>query len=461
MTNNQDFSNFHFIAIGGVGQSALAKILLRLGYKVSGSDISDSKYVKLVRDLGAKVYIGHSEKNIKGVPKVVVSSAIKEDNPELIKAREIGLEIMHRSDCLKYISQQFPIFTGFAGTHGKTTTSGLLSFVLENMKQNPSYAIGGIIPKFNINAQAHKDSKYFVAELDESDGTIQKYAPKYLVINNLEKDHVDYYKNGLDDIIEVFEKITLNMDNSSKIFINIDDFGCRKFLSQTKYKNFVTYAIDSDACYRAKNIVFDELNSSFEVYKQNKFLGKINLIIPGKHNIYNALAVVCVLLELGFKFDDFSKYFGEFSGMGRRFQLVCDKNNIKVIDDYAHHPMEIKSTLSAIKNLKRRKIAIFQPHRYTRLKGLWDEFLDSFNVVDKLFVIDAFSAGDKFDDKYNSENFAKEISKKGIDANYIKGDIKQAGEKIAKELKQNDIAVILGAGDVTKIGGVINDLLAE
>lgn len=458
MDNNP---NFHFIAIGGVGQSALAKILLCLGYSVSGSDINESKYTKLVRDLGAEVYIGHNKNNIKGTPKIVVSSAIKEDNPELIEAKKLNLEIMHRSDCLKFISQQFPKFIGLAGTHGKTTTSGLLSFILENLKANPSYAIGGIIPKLNINANANKNSKYFIAELDESDGTIQKYSPDYLVINNLEADHLDYYKNGLDDIIKTFEKLTTNMNENSKIFINIDDEGCNKFLSQTNYKNFITYAINKNASYQAKNIVFDELNSSFEIYKENNLLGKINLIIPGIHNVYNALAIVSVLDNLGFKFNDYKEFFSEFSGMGRRFQLVADVNNIKIIDDYAHHPKEIKSTLNSIKNLKRRKVVIFQPHRYTRLKGLWEEFLDSFNDIDELFVVDTFCAGDKFDEEYNSKNFVKEISKKGVNAQYIDGEIAQAGEKITPYLKENDIVLTLGAGDITKIGGVINGLLAK
>lgn len=452
-------SDFHFIAIGGVGQSALAKILLNLGYDVSGSDIQDSKYVKLVRDLGAKVFIGHDKNNIEGTPKIVVSSAIKEDNPEIIEARKLNLEIMHRSDCLKFISELFPKFIGLAGTHGKTTTSGLLSFILEHLKANPSYAIGGIIPKLNINAKANKNSEFFVAELDESDGTIQKYSPKYLVINNLEADHLDYYKNGLDDIIITFEKLVDKMDLNAKIFINLDDFGCNKFLSQTKFKNFITYGINSNATYQAKNIIFGELNSNFEIYKNNILLGKINLIIPGIHNIYNALAIISVLDELGFNFDDYSKYFSEFSGMGRRFQLICETNNIKIIDDYAHHPKEIKSTLSAIKDLKRRKITIFQPHRYTRLKGLWNEFLDSFNDIDELFVVDVFNAGDKFDITYNSKNFVKEITKKGIKAHYIEGTIKEAGQKIAPELKQGDIVLTLGAGDITKIGEIINGLL--
>lgn len=457
MITNPDF---HFIAIGGVGQSALAKILLCLGFKVSGSDINDSKYVKLVRDLGAEVYIGHNKENIKGKPKIVVSSAIKEDNPEIIKAKELGLEIIHRSDCLKFVSEQFPYFIGLSGTHGKTTTSGLLSFILEHLKIQPSYAIGGIIPKLNINANSYKNSKYFVAELDESDGTIKKYSPTHLVINNLESDHLDYYKNGLDDIILTFEKLIDNMKSDSKIFINIDDIGCNKFLSQTKFKNFTTYAINKKADYQAKNIIFDELNSSFDIYKKDELLGKINLIIPGLHNVYNALAIVSVLDELGFKFSEYFSYFKEFSGMGRRFQLIGNINNIKIIDDYAHHPNEIQSTLNAIKDLKRRKIAIFQPHRYTRLKGLWSEFLNSFNTIDELYIVETFSAGDKFDETYNSKNFAKEIIKKGIKAQYIEGTMEIAGQKIAQQLKPNDIVLTLGAGDVTKIGGVINGLLS-
>ena len=453
--------DFHFIAIGGVGQSALAKILLCLGYKVSGSDIAESKYTKLVKDLGAKVYIGHSEDNIQGRPKIVVSSAIKEDNPEIIKARALNLEIIHRSDCLKYISQLFPIFIGLAGTHGKTTTSGLLSFVLENLKVEPSYAIGGIIPKININASASKNSKYFIAELDESDGTIQKYSPTHLVVNNLEADHLDYYKNGLDDIISTFEKLIDKMSSDSKIFINIDDLGCNKFLAQTKFKNFITYGIKQNAYYQAKNIIFDELNSSFEVYKNNVLLGKVDLIIPGKHNVYNTLAIISVLDDLGFEFSSYAKILAEFSGMGRRFQLVANVKNIKIIDDYAHHPNEIKSTLGAIKNLKRRKIAIFQPHRYTRLKGLWDEFLESFDAVDKLYVAETYNAGDKFDENYNSKNFVDEIVKKGIDAKYIAGNMDEVSEKIAPELIEGDIVLTLGAGDVTKIGGVLSGLLAD
>lgn len=447
--------DFHFIAIGGVGQSALAKILLCLGYKVSGSDIQESKYVKLVKDLGAKVYIGHSKDNIQGTPKIVVSSAIKEDNPELAEAKKRGLEIMHRSDCLKYISKLFPEFIGLSGTHGKTTTSGLLSFVTEKMNLNPSYAIGGIIPELNINAKGNKSSKYFIAELDESDGTIVKYNPDILVINNLEADHLDHYKNGLEDILNTFKTV---VNNSSDVFVNIDNQGIKELIKRNPDKKFITYGL-KEGFYHAKNIKYEELSSHFDIYKNNKYLTHIDLIIPGTHNVYNALAVAGVLDYLNLK--GYEKYFARFSGMGRRFQLVADINNIKIIDDYAHHPSEIKSTLSAVKDVKRNKVVIFQPHRYTRLKALWSEFLNSFNSIDELYVLDTFSAGDEFDTKYNSENFTDAIIQKGLRASYIKGDVKKAGEIIAKKLKTGDLVLTLGAGDITKIGGIINDMLSK
>ena len=455
--------NIYFIAIGGVGQSALAKILIGLGYNVEGSDLVESKYTKMLKKMGAKIHIGQNSDNIKEGQTIVISSAIKEDNPELKRARELNLKVMHRSDCLKFISEQYETFIGLAGTHGKTTTSGMLSYVLEKANLNPTYAIGGFLPDFKINANVYKDSKYFIAELDESDGTIEKYKPDYLLINNLEEDHLDHYKNGLKDIIETFKKTVSNMDDSSKIFINIDNSGNREFIKQIKGKNIITYGIENNASYTAKNIVFKDLETEFEVYKEDKFLSKIKLIIPGIHNVYNALGIVSILDNLNINTDKIKDYLNELSGMGRRLQFVADVKGIKIIDDYAHHPSEIKSTISAIKNVKMRKVAIFQPHRYTRLKALWKEFMGSFDETDKLYVLDVFNAGDKPDSIYNSKNFAEEFKKnhKKPDVEYIKGNIEDAGEKIAPDLKEGDIVLTLGAGDITKIGGVINDLLAK
>ncbi len=450
---------FHFIAIGGVGQSALAEILLKFGFDVTGSDLKENKYTKLAQKLGAKVFIGQNEKNIENGRTIVISSAIKEDNPELKRARELNLEIMHRSDCLKFISEFFDNFIGTSGTHGKTTTSGLLSYVFEKMNINPSYAIGGIIPELNTNARADKNSKYFIAELDESDGTIVKYNPHFLLVNNLEADHLDFYKNGLIDVLKTFKIV---LDNTlKKAFLNIDNTGIQEFIKEYNIDNFISFGIENEADYSTKNIIFDEEKSYFDVYKKDELLGKIELIIPGIHNIYNALGVISILDYLGFDFDSCKEHFKTFKGMGRRFQLVKEINNIKIIDDYAHHPSEIKSTLDAVKNFKRRKIAIFQPHRYTRLKALWDEFLNSFKYADSLYVLDVFSAGDKFDEQYNSKNFVQELSKMQNNVKYIDGDIIEASKKIAPNLVKGDLVLTLGAGDITKIGELIGDLLSK
>lgn len=454
-------NSFHFIALGGVGQSALAKILLQMGYNVSGSDVEESKYTKLVEQMGAKVFIGHDEKNIQSGQTVVISSAIKETNPELKKARELNLKVMHRSDCLDFISRKFECFVGFAGTHGKTTTSGLMAYILEKIEKNPAYAIGGIIPDINTNSNASALSKHFIAELDESDGTIEKYAPNCFVVNNLEADHLDFYKNGLSDIIETFKKTISNMSEADKLFINFDDDGAKELLAQSEFKNYISFALNSSADYQAKNIVQNDLETEFEVYKKGYFLTKIKLIVPGIHNVYNALSVISVLDVLGFNADDYAKYFAEFTGMGRRFQLYGEINDIKIVDDYAHHPTEVNATIQAIQGSKRRKLAIFQPHRYTRLEGLWKEFLESFKPVDKLYVLDVYNAGAEPDIGYNSNTFAKACREIGIDAKHISGDMKKAAEQILPDIQKNDLVITLGAGDNTKICGEIYDLLSK
>jgi len=438
---------FHFIAIGGVGQSGIAKFLLEKGMQVSGSDIYQGKYMHLLKALGAKVFIGHDAKNVPNNATVVVSTAINEKNPELIRAKELGLEIMHRSDMLKYISEiSGQEFLGFCGTHGKTTTSGMCAYLLSQAEMDPSFVIGGIVPALKTNGQ-RGDGKHFVAELDESDGTLVKYSPSVCVINNIEEDHVDYYTNGLDDIIKVFDKFTKPL---KKVVVNADCPNCRKL---KEYKRFTTFGIN-DGVYRAKNIKYDEASTTFDAYKNGELLGEVKLSIIGEHNVYNALAVIAALSEANIEFKKYQRYFRHFTGMGRRFQVCAEFSNIKVIDDYAHHPSEIKTTLSALrKSTKNRIVAVFQPHRYTRLKALWKEFLNSFANCDLLFVLDVYAAGDKHDKQFNSNEFAKE-SKKGI---YIKGNIETAAKKILPYLKSGDRVITLGAGDITNLGTALEN----
>lgn len=450
--------NLHFIAIGGVGQSALAKILKIKGYNVSGSDIKESKYTKELRDLGVQINIGHDKNVIKDNMTIVLSSAIKEDNEELIRAKELNLPLYHRSDILKLISELYDCFIGFSGTHGKTTTSGLCSYVLEKINAHPAYASGGIIQGLNTNANSYPDSKIFIAELDESDGTIIKYTPDFIAINNLEADHFDFYKNGEEDLINTFKTFIDNLKQSSKIFINIDDEGNNLLIKKVSDKNIITYSIkNKNADYFADNIKISGENS-FDLYVKGKYITEIKTQLTGFHNVINALCVISVLNEKGFNINDIKPYLYSFSGMKRRYEKVFENENVTVIDDYAHHPTEIKALLeNAKKRTDKNIVAIFQPHRYTRLKALWNDFLNSFDLADELFILDTYSAGDKYDEKYNSKNFASSIHHKC--AKYIKGNMDDAAREISKYIKKNDYIITIGAGDVTKTGYILKEVL--
>jgi len=481
---------FHFIAMGGVGQSALAKILIKLGYEVSGSDINDSKYLKELKSLGAKVFIGHNADNVPEDCFIVLSSAIKEDNPEYIRAKELGLTILHRSDLLLGITYEFALTIGFAGTHGKTTTSGLASYILSKMNEKAAFAVGGIIPEINTNADASLDSNMFVAELDESDGTIIKYSPEILVINNLEADHPDYYKNGLDDVVETFKTVISKLPSDSKIIVNADNMGVlellNSFLDTPLKHHIVRFSVippndelnSSNAVVQdnftvdifAKDVEFTSNGAKFSVVYKNKELGKIETSLKGIHNVYNALAVTAALLEAGYGFKKFSPYFKGFTGMGRRFQTVYKDENFEIIDDYAHHPSEIKATLKAAaaykeKSGKNSVTAIFQPHRYTRLKALFEEFTGAFDDCDSLIVLDTFSAGDVFDPEFNSETFAKHYKELYPSKNvkYIKGKVQDISFEVFNEIKSDnkDIILTLGAGDITKLGALLSDKIRE
>ena len=395
--------------------SGLAKYLLQNGYEVSGSDIYDSKYVKSVRDLGAKVYIGHNEDNLPDDCIVVASTAIREFNPEIQKAKRLGLPIWHRSDLLAEISRGEEYFIGFSGTHGKTTTSGLCSYVLEKAGLKPSYVVGGIIPDIHTNANcAH--SKYFIAELDESDGTIVKYSPNLVVINNLEPDHLDFYKNGLESILETFETFISNMRENGIILANMDNEGVKRLVKYFSVHElahnakFVTYSIGGNTDYCAKNIVYGEEYTTFDIYYKNEFKTNLKICLKGVHNVYNSLAVWASLHASGEDMSFVNEHFATFTGMGRRFEKVGEYNGVEIYDDYAHHPTEIKATLSCSKSFRgKRIIAVFQPHRYSRMQNLWNEFMEAFDGIDELIVTDVYAASEDEIVGVNSQAFVNEF----------------------------------------------------
>lgn len=434
---------YHFIAIGGIGMSGLAKYLLEDGHTVSGSDIVDSKYVDKLRELGAEIFFGQKAENVPNDAIIIKSTAIRDNNPEVVRAKELGLPIYHRSDLLAEIAktaqENGKCFIGFSGTHGKTTTSGLASFVLDKGSLNPSFVDGGIIPELNTNAQ-HKSGKQFVAELDESDGTIVKYHPDILVINNLEEDHLDFYKNGMRDLVKTFNQAIFQ---AKKVIVNNDNAGIQELSGE-----FITFGLD-DADYVAKNLEFSRGGTSFEIYYHNNFLTNMKIQLAGIHNVYNTLAVVSALNEAGVNVRAIADYFVEFTGMGRRFQKVCEINGVEVYDDYAHHPTEIKATLDAAASKfgQENIVAVFQPHRYTRLKSLWKEFKNAFSEAGRVVVTDVYAASEDPIEGISGQAFAKDLG-----AEYIGGNMQEVAEKLLPTLENGNIVIGLGAGTITALG---------
>lgn len=444
----------HFIAIGGIGVSAIAKCFVELGFKVSGSDIKENKNTELLKTLGAEISIGHKAENIHGAEVIIASSAIKSDNPEVEEAQKHNIPIYHRSHGLEALMRGFgldkkPVSIGFSGTHGKTTTTGMASLVFELSGKKPTSVIGGILPQFDTNAKVGS-GEYVIAELDESDGTIVLYSPNILVVTNLEVDHVDHYKDGFAQILETFTTVSGNLTDGAKLILNADDSGCMELYGQIDKSKVILYSTKNapNADFSAQNIALDGLSSHFDIYKKDEFLGKLELSVPGEHNVSNALAVAISALESGISFEAIQKSLKQFVGTKRRFEFVGEFNGAKVYDDYAHHPTEVKAALASAKQLKKRVVAIFQPHRYTRLKGLWDDFKEAFEDADVLVVTDVYAAGDPFSPEYNSEVFARKVK----NANYIKGSIDEVANSIADFIKPDDVVMTIGAGDITQLG---------
>ncbi len=450
---------YHFIAIGGVGMSGLAKYLLQKGFEVSGSDINDSKYVQKVKKLGAKVFIGHDENNVPDDCIVVASTAIRDNNPEIQKAKRLGLPIWHRSDLLAEIAKDEEYFIGYSGTHGKTTTSGLCSYVLELAGLKPSYVVGGTIPEIDTNANAAHD-KFFIAELDESDGTIVKYSPNLVVVNNLEPDHLDFYTNGLESILETFETFLSNLRENGIVLTNMDNEGVKRLVKYFSVKplphnaKFVTYSIGGNTDYSAKNINYGEDFTTFDILYKGELITNLKICLKGVHNVYNSLAVWASLHQSGVEMELVNSHFATFTGMGRRFQKVGEFDGITIYDDYAHHPTEIRATLSSSKSFKNRNvIAVFQPHRYTRLQNLWNDFMGAFSDVDRVIVTDVYAASEDPIEGVSSSAFTNELKEKiDIPCENIAGNIPDVAKKLYPTLKSGDVVIGLGAGTITNLG---------
>jgi UDP-N-acetylmuramate--alanine ligase len=447
----------HFIGIGGVGMSGIAEILINLGFDVSGSDLRESENTRRLADLGAKIFIGHYTSNIEDYNVIVTSSAIDFSNPEIIEAKKRNIPIIHRSEMLAELVR-LKHGIGVAGTHGKTTTSSILSHVLWAGNLNPTSIIGGKVFNFGSNAKKG-EGDYLVFEADESDGSFLNLLPSIAIVTNIDADHLDHYKyfEGLKD---AFLEYINNIPFYGYSVLCIDDLSIRELLPRIE-RPYFTYGTLEDADFRAAEIKQVGGNTEFLCYFRDELLGKATLPLLGKHNVLNSLAVIAVAIELEMSFEDICKGFASFKGVGRRLEYIGEKNNIRVIDDYGHHPTEVSATLQALKSLGRRLVVIFQPHRYSRTQMLAEDFGKSFYDADKLFLTEIYPAGETPIEGVNSQLIIDSIGKhNGLDVTLI-SRFEDISTTVASYLEPGDILVTLGAGDIYKVGKNILSEISE
>ena len=453
---------FHFIGIGGVGMSALAKILIERGCEVSGSDSKDSATLDMLRNLGARIFVGHKENQIldeggKPVEAVVCSSAIPTDNPEVIAAGKLKIPKLHRSDINAYLLNS-KRGIAVAGSHGKTTTTAMIGYVLHSAEVDPTIIIGGESTDLGTGAILGK-SDWLVTEADESDGTFVTLKPEIAVVTNIEDDHLDHY-GTLERICAAFKIFIENVSRKNGVAVLCFDNDNLRGLAKEVNRKIISYAIDHEAEFMARNIRTTTKGVNFEVTRGDKLLGKIQLTIHGRHNVLNALATIAAALEVGVSFAKIAEGLSQFHGAKRRFQVKGRIKNILVVDDYAHHPTEIAATLKAARETKPNKVVcIFQPHRYSRTQLLLKEFGGAFKEADQLILTDVYSAGEEKISGVSGESILQEVLGTTNQAvSYIpnRQDIAAA---IKDQLSPGDLVITMGAGDIYKTGEELLELL--
>jgi UDP-N-acetylmuramate--alanine ligase len=443
------FKKIHFVGIGGIGMSGIAEILHNLEYKITGSDISESANVQRLRSLGIEVYIGHRAENVFGADLVVYSSAVKQDNPELVYAHENYIPVIQRGEMLaELMRMKYSVVV--AGSHGKTTTSSMIAEIFNVGGLNPTVIIGGRLNRNENNAIVGK-SDIMVSEADESDRSFLMLYPTVSVITNIDYEHMDSYKD-FDDVKGCFAEFANKVPFYGANIICLDDPNVADIIPLIK-KKFVTYGFSARADIRATNITKEGFGSSFDLYIHGKHWGRIKLSVPGEHNVLNSLGAIGAALEFDTPYDAIRKGLEEFSGVQRRLTVRYDKNEIKVIDDYGHHPTEIVSTLKAIRDAfdEYRLVVIFQPHRYSRTKLLMNEFSKAFFDADELYVMDIYAASEKPIEGVNSETLVAEIKKRGFREVYHINTPEDFFKIIDDKLAPKTIFLTLGAGNITNL----------
>lgn len=439
----------HFIGIGGIGMSALARLMMARGRRVSGSDKAESPITQELKDLGARIHIGHDAAHVGDAGAIVVSTAITMENPERAAAQKRALPVFHRSDVLSWLAESSRAIA-VSGTHGKTTTTGMIAQVFIDSGLDPSVVVGGIFPKVNSNARVGRGS-YFIAEADESDRTHASFKSYLSVVTNIEPDHLENYPGGFKQILDTMASF---VSQSHSTVMCLDDPGCRELLGLINLP-VITYG--SRKVSPGARYTLEPLDTgAFIVFHDGRSIGQVQLSVPGLHNQMNALATVAVALECGLSFQTVQKSLESFTGVERRFQVLGTASGITVVDDYGHHPTEVRATLEAARQYLRnrntggRVVALFQPHQPGRLRDLWTDFCESFEEADVVLLTDIYVARGGNIEGITSSRFAREIRHDMV--TYLPGPTNELPEKIAPVLRDGDVILTIGAGDITNVG---------
>ena len=440
----------HFVGIGGIGMSGIAEVLLNLGYAVTGSDLHESEVTGRLRKLGAQVFIGHEEDNLAANPSVVViSTAVKYSNPEVLEARRRHIPVIPRAEMLAEL-MRMKYGIAVAGSHGKTTTTSMIAAVLSTAGLDPTMVIGGQVHMLGTNAKMGQ-GEILVAEADESDGSFLLLSPTITVVTNIDREHMDFHQT-MERLNESFLDFINKIPFYGLAVLCLDNAYVRALLPKVR-KRFATYGLSSDADFSAQDLQIKPAGVEYTVLHHAKPLGKLRLCLPGRHSATNALAAVTVGYELQIPFSQVAEALEAFTGIHRRFEIKGEPQGIMVIDDYGHHPAEIQATIGAIRDSWKRPLTvIFQPHRFSRTHDLFDEFLTAFEGTDRLVLTEIYAAGEDPIDGVTSEALYQAIKRKGhMEVEFIsdKGEIVR---QLAGKLNPGDIVLTLGAGDIYKVG---------
>ena len=442
--------NIHFIGIGGAGMSAIAYVLIKRGYDVSGSDLNSGHMSAHLAEEGAMVYMGHAASQVEDAEAVVISTAIHPNNPELVEARKRGIPVLHRSDVLAAVMNAAD-GVAVAGAHGKTTTSAMISCIAAESGIDPTVIIGGEVSSLGGNAR-NGAGRFVVAEADESDGSFLKLYPYLAVVTNIEDDHLDHYSTE-ENIYQAFKQFVGNIKEGGKAVLCFDNAKVRRLAAETD-KEVITYGLEGEgADYIARDISYGVDGTSYKLYYKGEFVTEVHLIVPGRHNVLNSMGAFAAAHEMGIATDKILASLKKFGGAKRRFETKGKVNGVWVVDDYAHHPTEIGVTLKAARQTKpERLLCVFQPHRYTRTKLLFSEFCECFKDCDELILTDIYAASEEAIPGVSSMHLAEGIkAATGQEVLYI-GKLTKAEEYLERVVRSGDLVMTIGAGDVFKIG---------